>query len=516
MSSWRDRAVKVDKAPAQQPAEPKVSSWKDRAVSVGDQTPSMSGLEGAWDTAEKTVAKALDVASPILEPIAKFSKTVTDPIIEGSKKTNLGAFYNILKDKVSEAMPGRPSDIVPSIYSNTGEGFKLKKEGIFDPTYKEAQDTMERMVLDPMNIMLPAATNVLGKVIKGATKTVASGLSGLPKKVVETYLSKADDVNKLITSTPDELPNKVFEKVKTKINDAVSVKGKQISEVIKKAGSNVDVSVVRKSFDDLLDKLEEYYYKNPNEVTMKQYETAQKIRDNYFAKGVNTLDADAAFKMQQDMKDLMRLSSKTEIGSSIKDLPVGAKNITDAANKSYHALNEEFKKITGGMSKKLKDEYSRYMELQDMADGLFGSPDKTFKTLKTANNKAKKNVKVKIKEIDKEFGTNISPDVDLMEAYTYLEDPSITPISSGGTTSTSRTLTGAGIGGVIGGGTGSFFGMPGVGATVGSTIGTMASSPAAVKRYMDLLLKYKSLNKLPSTSVPIYRGAVEGGKKKED
>jgi guanyl-specific ribonuclease Sa len=42
--SWRDRAVKVDKAPAQQPAEPKVSSWKDRAVSVGDQTPSIEGF----------------------------------------------------------------------------------------------------------------------------------------------------------------------------------------------------------------------------------------------------------------------------------------------------------------------------------------------------------------------------------------------------------------------------------------------------------------------------------------
>lgn len=165
---WKDRAVSVPQ-----------NTWKDRAVKVGsspmnDNKRDMSLMEQAWDIGEKNLTATLGALEPVLEPISDFSRKITKPVIDTFEKTKLGQVYKPIKDYMGEKIQTTPSDIIPGLYSEQGEGYKLKKGGMFDPTYKEAQETAEYMVADPMNVAIPAAGKLLSKVksLKNAGKAV--------------------------------------------------------------------------------------------------------------------------------------------------------------------------------------------------------------------------------------------------------------------------------------------------------------------------------------------------------
>lgn len=98
------------------------------------------------------------------------------------------------------------SDIAPSLYSVSGEGLPLKKGGIFDPTASGTAGLGIDIAADVGNFVpAEAISSVLGKatsrVSKGtgkAVKFVASQLSGIPEKDIETYAKRTDEINKLI------------------------------------------------------------------------------------------------------------------------------------------------------------------------------------------------------------------------------------------------------------------------------------------------------------------------------
>ena len=479
-------------------------------------------IENTYAGIENAVGSGLSALQPVLKPISDLSSAVSKPIVEGFKKTPKGQLYERAKNYISEQIPGTLSDVIPGAYSETGEGFKLKKGGIADPSYKGAMETVENAIVDPMNLVVPEIGGLISKGAKvagGVAKKAASSLSGLPKSVIETYMEHPAEINKMITSGIEGLPTQIHTEVKDTIQAAIKKTGSELADTIKQSGGKVDMTKVAQSFDDAIKEAEDMYYKNPTEINLDNYDTIKNIKDKYIGQG-GTIDPDAAFRLQQDLKELTKFAPKERVTGNLQGLPTDTKTIAKAARDSYAELNRQFETLTAGKSQQLKDTYSKYMSMQKDVDALMGDSDKTFRTLKTANNPAKKMIKEKIKNIDKEFGTDLENKVNLMEAYSHLENPSLVPISSGGATSTSRTLTGAGVGGAIGGGLGSAFGAPGLGATVGSTAGTMAASPAAIKKYMDLLNRYKAIqSKLPAISgkynLPAYRGAVEAGKERE-
>lgn len=121
----------------------------------------------------------------------------------------------------------------------------------------------------------------------------------------------------------------------------------------------------------------------------------------------------------------------------------------------------------------------------------FSTPEKTAKTLVSASKKViNPNYETKIADINSRAGTDLSSDAELLRSYAYFKDPSLVQLSGQGGTSTTRTLTGAGIGGAVG----TAIGGPGIGTAVGSGLGILATSPAAVYKGIQLY------NKLPAMS----------------
>lgn len=489
----------------------------------------MSGVERTWAKGEDLLQKGLTKVAPILEPISKVSEAITKPVIEGYKKTPIGGLIDKGTEYISENILGGKSvsDVIPGAFNDTGAGFRLKKGGMFDPTYKETSDTVRDAVLDPMNIAIPAAgegLKLIKPAIKAGAKKAAVGLSGLPKEVIETYMTKAPEVNKMIAEGIDGLPKKVHQSVKETVRGVTDKKGMEISDAIKNAGGSIDISVVRSPIDEAIKKAKEVYKAYPSSVNKESFETLIQIRDQYFPKGVKQVSPEIAFDLQQKIKPLMRLSDKDQITGKLSGLPKDKQQIVKSANDIYATLNEQFENVTGGISKDLKGSYKKYMELQDDMDRIIGDPEKTYRTLRTSNNQAKGNIKSKLKEIDTEFGTDLSNQADLMQTYSYLENPSITPLSSQGATSTSKSLTAKGIGGAIGAGLGSAFGAPVWGGIAGAAVGDVLASPASIKRYMDLVNSYRALkSKIPFSTpnipsvapVPLYRLGAELGDNNE-
>lgn len=120
------------------------------------------------------------------------------------------------------------SDVLPNLYSETGEGFPLKKGGLLDPTSKGTAGFVVSAAADPTSYLpVGAAAKVVGKggaavakpvlkavgegknalkntAIKG-TALIGSSLSGVPREVVENYMRRTDQINKLISRYGDDL-----------------------------------------------------------------------------------------------------------------------------------------------------------------------------------------------------------------------------------------------------------------------------------------------------------------------
>lgn len=122
----------------------------------------------------------------------------------------------------------------------------------------------------------------------------------------------------------------------------------------------------------------------------------------------------------------------------------------------------------------------KYVNLKNMTEKHFSTPEKTFKTLSGIEAPSRAYTKKVVGQIENQTGVPIQSNADLLEAARYFAKPGLVPYSGGYSTSTSRTLTGTAIGGALG----SAIGGP-VGGAVGSAAGLAATSPLAVKKLMQ-------------------------------
>jgi len=296
------------------------------------------------------------------------------------------------------------------------------------------------------------------------------------------------------------------------------LKGQKLSQAIRDAGGQVDVSQIELPFRQLQAEVAEQAAKFPSQSNMSKLAEVESIIDETFVPGQKLLDPDVAFRLQGDLKDLADFSKAQKAGLQhrLSNKPVAARQIADKAAEAYRNLNKQFEQITGGLSKQLKSEYASLAQIRNSLSPLMKTPEQTYRTLRTLNNPAKKILKSTVKKLDKEIpGLELGKKADLLEATSYMAEPSITPISGGGTTSTTRSLTGMGLGGALGGQMGAAFGAPGMGATLGSIAGATATSPAAVKKYLDLARTVSPMGApftplgRPGVIIPATRAGIE-------
>jgi len=184
--------------------------------------------------------------------------------------------------------------------------------------------------------------------------------------------------------------------------------------------------------------------------------------------------------MQERIKDLAQLRKKTgEMGSGLsKGATSEEKQWANAARKSYANINEELETATKGASADTKAAYADIKRLQETLEPVFADSVKAEKFL--ANLPLDKNVvlRQRLERLSKSVpgGTDLNRTADILAANRFYGKPSWQTLSGLGSTSTSRTLSAATLGGILG------YREGGVaGGMAGAAAGGLLASPAALR-----------------------------------
>lgn len=400
MGSWRDRAIKVEDKTTPISSQPettepkKANSWRDRAVPVTK----MGAIEAAYDIGEKGLTKGLELAEPVLNYMGRGSDAVYTAVMKGLKeRTGIGKdipFEDIVKalkgegspEGAMEAVVGKsettPSDIFPSAYSETGEGFKLKKGGMFDPTYSQAMETTTKGIVDPLNVLLPGAA----KAIKSAPGKIRSAVEAtIYKPRTLTAVSEGGDVLKSLEQqksalqlTPEQI--KYNEMLKAKGYEPLSAAQQQIVPTGEASPAQMTEGLIKTRSPELFD------------TQTRQLDSARKKLERWQQLQASNPEV-AGQKIKQELEAI-----KSAAGERIGE---GRKLVAD---KSVFGKKEPIstnKPIESGVD--LTYEYKRLSKPQQSIIGEFANE---YKNAKTVDDLMALNTKMaEIVDITPEFNT---------------------------------------------------------------------------------------------------------------
>jgi hypothetical protein len=321
------------------------------------------------------------------------------------------------------------------------------------------------------------------ELVKKAAPTLFRGSSGIPKNAIKTYIKRADDVQALKEAGPTaplDIAEDVTNKVKNEFFQKKAQVGKEITENLKASGESISTD---KIFDPLYEKLQELALK-PRAKTPAGRAELEALYDFIESnrKGLpDRIDAETAFDIQRIFKQKGSLQNikgtyANRYGANASDVE---KSISDAALNAYRKTNDLLNDVASTAG--LKNEYKNLSQLQDKLEKYFSDGEKTFKTLSGLEAPSRIGAKKTIEQLEKQLGkkTNLKDTAELLEAYRWFQDPELLPVSSGGTTSTSRNLSLAGAVEALGG----IFGERG--AQYGRALGNFIGGPMAVKGAID-------------------------------
>lgn len=339
------------------------------------------------------------------------------------------------------------------------------------------------------------------------------GLAGPPK----TMLELADDIQTngasgLISNLSDDVTSKLYQAKQSLQSD--------IGTALDQTGSTINLGTYEQPFTEAIAKLEAFPHKSKaikdqiaalksakedlfyHDVAVPQFDAAgTRVGEKIVKQPIGAVGGQQAMSVKQALKDLTDTFAATE-GKSPAD-----KEVMRAAQRAYFTLGEDMNSVIGQAGEKLgtRDlmrKYATHMELERSVLPIFKDPSKTFNTLRTLNGKGKQVLRETLQDLDNNFGTNIGETTDLLDVWSTFGNPSIDAVSSGGSTSTSRTIGAAAAGGAVGSEIGHYFGgTPGriAGGVTGAFVGSKLGSPAAIKQYLKAARMVK-----PATDVVRY------------
>lgn len=364
--------------------------------------------------------------------------------------------------------------------------------------------------------------------VKGTALPKTGALvSGEASESIKNYATKAADVRKLEKEGVINAVSDIHEKIRGAVGGWGKNVGERLSNAIENAGQQVEVAEAKAPLQKVIDNLEKLYAETPTPALKEKLDSVKSTFDDYFSlvpqkveetaaeQGVtdpimgtvkmagkptdkqyipNQVSAPAAFRMKEDLSQLADLH-KMQTGSITSRLTGNMtktdKEVAEAARESVKILQDAIGKATENVTPKLNAEYKDYIDTRKSLAPYFNTPDKTYQTLRNLKGKNKQILQEKLKKIDKELGTNVLEDAKLFDAYSTFGNAPIDAVSSGGTTSTSRTVPlslllggiGSSVGYHVAGPTGGALGFG-----LGAMAGAKAGSPAAIRAYTDALM----------------------------
>lgn len=356
---------------------------------------------------------------------------------------------------------------------------------------------------------------------------MAEAVSGVPAESVKAYARNPEIVSQLKENGVTDYVEGVHNQLRSGLSKAKNQIGKNLEKEIDNAGAQVDLSKTKAIIDNHINSLETSELKD-NPLIKQRLSELKSARDDLLTevKPKTTVGPDGqplieqvktdipdkvsakkAFELQallNDQAEVSRLGQGTTPRFSNSMTPQ-EKAWAEANRKASQSINEELEQATGGMSTKLKGDYREYAQLQRDLNSRFSNPDATFNTLSNIHGKGKEMLRERLERVAELSGGNNNPmeSANTLSAYKYFATPSKVPISSGGTTSTTRT-------GILGmGGYAAGRKMGGhLGGLQGAALANFVGSPAGVKAYtlagkaMSDKLIQPALQTLPNQAQP--------------
>lgn len=356
--------------------------------------------------------------------------------------------------------------------------------------------------------MFGAGFGAAGEGLKAGISKYLAMTSGVPKKAIEGFSKHQKEVENLIAT---EGGADYATKVHGELQDAFFAKKREIGEAIGQAISEgkgkVDSQKMFKPFDDLLTKLRKE--KIPAEDLQAIEAEVKTLKDTYLAKPVKTAAPPASqqeavfqklgIEKPQMIESTQPLELNAQDAFNFKQIAGNNSSLYNVSgtfrarypkasthiDKLWSNANLEAKKIADQEIQRIADtaglnkQYAEYSRLQDKMERYFSDPDKTFKTLQGIDAPSREFARDTARQIKQHLGIDLQKPAEVLEAYRYFRKPELMPISSGGTTSTSRSVGLSGLGAAAGG---AIAGPPG--AMIGGAVGAAAHSPAMTKQYI--------------------------------
>lgn len=339
------------------------------------------------------------------------------------------------------------SEKIPSLYSETGEGWKLKKGGALDPTASGVAGFGLGMATDPTNyIPFDAALSAAGSGIQKAAPKIVETLSGIPSQKTRNYIEDIKGINKKIAENSADIGS-ASDATKRTINQQITT-GKSklnsaISEELKTLPTEKTISNA-----PIIQKLESEKAKIRPETNPSAIKEIDKHIDT-----IKSLADDAGNMNAKDLFDAKQYLQKVgknaygEGGQIFLAAPESARAAKGAAAVSRKALNE--------IAPKIKEANNQLALLHDFEDGLVKNLIKeggSERDLVIAGSNPSSRQRKSLELLDKILGTDSVKQAKDLSAFSAYASPGLLPMSGHGTTSTSRSLIGAGAGLLAGGG----------------------------------------------------------------
>jgi hypothetical protein len=369
----------------------------------------------------------------------------------------------------------------------------LRKVGKLAPDSSDVQ-AVQKAFQSQRSLIPKAFPSVMEFLSGGNARIIARGGKG----VKNTEQLEKEGVLDFVTEASKD--------VKDTARQATQMAGKAYEEGLAKSGQMVDMQPYISAYENLENTLKQEIARTGDIAASEELAAVQAELKPLLMRNI----VDDAGNQMQVYKDALHPSDLLNFRQRIKEVAethkvgspnrfkgksFGARNIIKTASELESMAGKDLSQLAlSPQQKSLSQNYKDALKVEDYLKRKFKDEEKTFRTLSTIGNKAKKVEAESVARIDRTFpGLNLGPKIQKMEDYAFWHDPSLSAISAKGGTSTGRVgasgALGAGLGIAAGNLVGDEMGVP-YGGYVGGGLGAAGlvglTSPAAMRKAFSL------------------------------
>jgi len=383
-------------------------------------------------------------------------------------------------------------------------------------------------VAGTIGAVTPGAGKVVNAGLKSAGRfvgdkvlpSVTSVASGIPKQTIKNLKKLYPELTNLESGGVLDPLEQIHSKLKSALYAGKSQAGKEMGEGLASSDAKISLESVRRPIENLKQEYialkdaglstsaVESKIANINEQVNQIFGTGKVIDtgilDEAGEKIIRNVEPPtdvsplAAAELSSQLGDLADVNKiGTGLVSRHGKSDVFDKRLSDTALSSKRAIEESLDNSIEGRPE-AKAAYAKFAQIQKALNGPFSSTDRTASTLRNWDSKNKDVTRETIMRLEKSLAdsglpqTNLIDDARLFNVYNTFSKPSLDAVSSGGSTSTSRSIPAAALGASIGSAIGWKTGggvASGLGAGIGAMAGAKAASPSAIRKMVELDMK---------------------------